>query len=501
MRTPDPKPDWRQLHLWQIQPVRDALIIAGVVGLVYLGYMLSVVTVPILVALALAYLFEPVVRWAARRLHMKRPTTAICIIVVAGLAIVVPVTVGVGFGVVQGIKLAQRLVSDVGALNAYMRQPENEEARLRIERRGDAWTKISRYLNEHREIWEQYQARMSPGKSKPAAEPQPGEPDAPAAKPPAEQPTPVPVDDAGTQPDDDPSGTGNGTREPSGVAQIVAWSVAQIEESAQMVAKRALSASGGALAAVIALMGSIGRALFSGFLTAFFFYFFCTGYGRVLKFWEGLIPEQRKHRAFDLIGQMDSVIAGFVRGRLTICAIMIVIYTMGYWLIGAPAPLIIGPLVGLLTIVPYASGALGIPLSMLLMWLQAPEDWRGVWWWILAGPCLVTIVAQLTDDYILTPRVQGEATKLDTPSILFASIAGGVLGGFYGILLAIPAAACIKIVLKELFWPRFRQWSQGKASDFLPLGKPVGEGKPATAPNEPPPPPSTSPATGPNPSI
>src|SRR5882672_5496404 len=30
-------PDWRTLHLWQIQPVRDMLAILGVVGIVYLG--------------------------------------------------------------------------------------------------------------------------------------------------------------------------------------------------------------------------------------------------------------------------------------------------------------------------------------------------------------------------------------------------------------------------------------------------------------------------------
>jgi predicted PurR-regulated permease PerM len=191
----------------------------------------------------------------------------------------------------------------------------------------------------------------------------------------------------------------------------------------------------------------------------------------VLAFWEGLIPEKRRGRAFDLLAQMDRVIAGFVRGRLTICGVMIVVHTVGYALIGVPAPLVIGPLVGVLTIVPYAAGALGIPLAMLLLWIEPPTGFRGEWWWILGSPLVVTGIVQLLDDYVLTPRIQGQATRMDTPTILFASIAGGVLAGFYGILLAIPVAACLKILLEAVFWPRFRAWSEGREADFLPLSK------------------------------
>ena len=56
-----PGRDWRSLHLWQIQWVRDLLVIGAVLGLIHLGYRLSVVNVPMLVALLLAYLFEPLV--------------------------------------------------------------------------------------------------------------------------------------------------------------------------------------------------------------------------------------------------------------------------------------------------------------------------------------------------------------------------------------------------------------------------------------------------------
>ncbi|MBA3937973.1 MAG: AI-2E family transporter [Planctomycetes bacterium] len=64
----DPEKSWYRLHLWQIQAVRDLLVIAVLVGLVWLGSVVSVVTVPLLVALALAYIVEPLLVWLTTRM-------------------------------------------------------------------------------------------------------------------------------------------------------------------------------------------------------------------------------------------------------------------------------------------------------------------------------------------------------------------------------------------------------------------------------------------------
>ena len=70
---------------------------------------------------------------------------------------------------------------------------------------------------------------------------------------------------------------------------------------------------------------------------------------------------------------------------------------------------------------------------------------------------------------LLTPRIQGKTTDLSTPQILFASLAGGLLGGFYGLLVAFPAAACLNILVDELLKPAFVSWVKGNREDFLPL--------------------------------
>ncbi len=81
----------------------------------------------------------------------------------------------------------------------------------------------------------------------------------------------------------------------------------------------------------------------------------------------------------------------------------------------------------------------------------------------------VYFVGQALDDYIFTPLIQGKSTNMDTPTILFASLAGGALFGVFGLLIAIPIAACLKILAQEVFWPRFKAWADGRAEDPLPI--------------------------------
>ncbi len=90
----------RDLHLWHYQAVRDLLLVGLVAGLVWSGYALRAVTVPLLVALLLAYLFEPLVAWLVRRAGLNRKLAVglliatVGLVVVGALALLVPIAVG-----------------------------------------------------------------------------------------------------------------------------------------------------------------------------------------------------------------------------------------------------------------------------------------------------------------------------------------------------------------------------------------------------------------------
>lgn len=439
--------EWRTLHLWQIQPIRDTLLVAAIVGLLWLGYALSVVTVPLLVALALAYLFEPFVKFVTARTSLRRPLVALVLVVFAGLVVLGPVVLGGTVAAVQGLKLTQKVARGVALLQKSINAPEDTALRDELSHEGRAWIQIRDYVIEQ-------ERRTRAGEQGGA---------------PKEATTP-----GGEKADEHLIKVSDMLLPPEDTYLAAKWFISQVQTNAESIAKQALAAGGatvgGALGAAIQTFGWLARMLFGAFLTGFFFYFFCVGYDRVLDFAKGLVPQKQRERTFHMVSQMDRVIAGFVRGRLTISAILIGYYALGYAVVGVPAWALMGAVVGVLTLIPYAAG-IGIPVEMVLLWIAGHEGVQGEWWWIVGAPLVLHFGQQMLDDYFLTPRIQGKTTNMDMPTILFASIAGGTLAGFYGLLLAIPAAACIRILLKEVFWPRFRAWREGKAADFLPISK------------------------------
>lgn len=435
--------DWRRTHLWQIQPVRDLLVIAAVLGLIYLGSRISIVTVPVLIALLLAYLFEPLIQKLTRRGHFSRRGIVIGIIAAVLVIVCVPLTVGGGYAVVQGVGFVSRIGENTRRVLRSVDQPSDEGLRSQI--RGEAWRDIRDYLVERRAAGDGADGEGA------------------LALPPDQQGPPAPLNEPV-----------QGSTYQSGarlVKNIMSWVEQNAASLASTVGKTALGGGAQAITAVLGTLGSIGAIVFTLFLTMFFFFFLSTGWGRVLAWGEKFIPRADKYRWMGIVRKMDRAIAGFIRGRLTICAIIGLYMTLAFWFIGAPVPLLLGPLVGILFLIPFAA-AVAVPFVILLMWLQAEGDGiRSAWYWVLFAPVCVHIGGQFLDDYILTPRIQGENTGMDMPTILFASLAGGSLAGIYGLLLAIPVAACIKILAQEFLWPRIEAWVRGEATDFLPLSR------------------------------
>lgn len=399
--------DWRDLHLWQIQPIRDVLLILAVIGLFWLGERISLVTVPLLLAVLLAYLFEPVIGWLERRTMLNRRGIVAVLIGALTLLIAVSVTVGAAFGVAQAAAFLGSTAQRIEMVYQSARAPDDEELANRIaDEAGHAWVWIRESVIKHADEGD--------------------------------------------------------------IEAVIGMIVEQLRESAYALMGSTASTGVGALKSAAGILGAVFAQAFEIFLTGFFFFFVSTGWVKLKADAVRALPTRRRERIIDLVIKFDRVISGFVRGRLTIALAQAVFFTLAYWLIGVPAAFIVGPAIAVLAIVPYLS-MVGIPVTIGLIWIESHTGWRGSWWWVLGAPTAVYFIGQALDDYVLTPLIQGKSTDMDTPTILFASLAGGALFGVFGLLIAIPIAACLKIVIVEVLWPRFKEWTEGRAKDPLPI--------------------------------
>ncbi|MEM7308332.1 MAG: AI-2E family transporter [Planctomycetota bacterium] len=428
------RPPWANLHLWQIQSVRDLMLVAGLFGLLLLGKKLSLVTVPLLLSLLVAYLVEPLVQRATRLSWVSRRLAAGAMTVLGVVLVIGPTLVGASFALLQGIQFASKIADRTEAVIQSVDKPADEG--LTAELGEGAWRDIRDLFVDLKNDAQLLQ-RVEQGNAT------------------AEE----------LEASRSASVLGVDSRDLlSGADLTIRW----VRENATQIGRQALTTGKGALTMAVSTVTSIGKFFFGAFLTAFFFFFVCSGWPDVVEFGQGTIPEEYRTRAAAILSKMDRAIHGFIRGRLTIGFLLGIFYTIGFWVIGVPAPLLLGPIVAVITLIPYAA-LLAIPVVMVLMWLEGNTGVRGGFWWILIAPFVLYQIGQILDDYVLTPAIQGQSTDLMTPAILFASVAGGVLLGVFGLLAAIPLAACIKILWNEIFWPRLKAWTEGRAPDPLPF--------------------------------
>jgi len=453
----------QHLHLWQIQAVRDVIFIAAAVTLVWLGYAMRTVTVPLLVALLLAYLFEPLVVRLSRHPRLTRPMVVGGLLLTVGAGFILVVAITVPLLISQTMQLiddfrAGRFTRSLLAIRDYVPEDYRNE-----------FDRVAAYLTSTDVPVEYTEEKLNQSNDDSWALDEENTPQGDHAAPPhddalASEPIPSNVakeidalrlEIAALRTDALSDGASKG--EKAGDKPVTTTSVLQI-------VRRGIDV-------VFAVIGEIIAIGLLAFLIPFYFFFFSVWYPSVVKFGSELIPPDRRDRVTYLLQKMDRAVAGFVRGRIVISLIMGAMLALGWQIVGVQYAIVLGFVIGFFSIVPYLGG-IGLPLAIALLWLgQAgePESQRMAWYMILLWPSLVFIIVQIVEGYVLTPAIAGKATNLDPVTILVAVLAGGAIMGVYGMLLAIPAAACLKILFVEVLLPRIKEWSAGNVEDPLPI--------------------------------
>ena len=183
-----------------------------------------------------------------------------------------------------------------------------------------------------------------------------------------------------------------------------------------------------------------------------------------------LIPTVSQADADTLLGEIDTVLAAYVRGQIVIAVVVGVIATVAMALLGVKYALILGLFTAVTQLIPMVGGALGLIASVALTALQSP-------WLALAVLVLYMILYQLSGN-VLGPLVMGKAVALHPLIVLLATMVGTVLGGVVGLLLSVPIAGVLKVIW-NFFYPRLApQWGIGPAPAH---GVPATPADPASA--------------------
>jgi predicted PurR-regulated permease PerM len=159
---------------------------------------------------------------------------------------------------------------------------------------------------------------------------------------------------------------------------------------------------------------------------------------------EDLVPRDWQAKFRTIVGEIDDVLAEFLRGQFSVMVVLAIYYAIGLTIAGLDRALAIGILTGLLVFIPYVGFGLGFVLGVVAALLQ----WSG--WPAFMGVLAVYGVGQLLENYVLVPWLVGDRIGLHPIAVIFALLAFGQLFGFAGVLLALPVSAALLVGLRHL---------------------------------------------------
>lgn len=164
-----------------------------------------------------------------------------------------------------------------------------------------------------------------------------------------------------------------------------------------------------------------------------------------------VFPASNRAEASHVGRQLNTAIGGFLRGQLVVAVIVGVMLSFGYWVIGLDFWLLIGLVGGLLNIVPFLGPWVGGFLGVLVAITTADLP-TAIW------AIVVAVIVQQIDNNFVSPSVLRATVRLHPAVTLLSLVLGGALAGIWGIVIAVPLVASVKILLGH--WWRTRVLDQ-----------------------------------------
>jgi predicted PurR-regulated permease PerM len=190
------------------------------------------------------------------------------------------------------------------------------------------------------------------------------------------------------------------------------------------------------------LVGALGHMIIIPFIV----FFFLKESRELKKLIVQSLPNRSFEMALSLIHKISLQLGRFIRGQLTDSAIVGVMITIALLILDVRYAIFIGVLGGLANMIPYLGPIVG-GVPAILVSVMDTGNFSGV-----PSIILAFAVIKIIDDVIVQPLVVSKSVELHPVLVILAIVAGGNLGGVFGMIIAVPLTSIIKVTVSILYW-------------------------------------------------
>lgn len=172
---------------------------------------------------------------------------------------------------------------------------------------------------------------------------------------------------------------------------------------------------------------------------------------RIRKALTAALPELFRPELTELAKRIHSTWMQYLRGELLLFALMATVTSIGLTLFGVPGAIFVGLLSGALELLPLVGPLTAGTVAVAVAYFNGSNPWG--WSQIAYGGAIAVmyLILRQAEDYFVIPHVLGRAVRLHPLIILFSVAAGGVIGGLFGLIIAVPVAASLREIAAYLY--------------------------------------------------
>lgn len=196
-------------------------------------------------------------------------------------------------------------------------------------------------------------------------------------------------------------------------------------------------------------------------------FYFLVDLPKIKRNLRALIPARRRAEIDTVLERMGAAVGGFFRGQLLVALFVGLASSLVLWIVGLPFWAVVGLTTGLFNLIPLIGPFIGGAIAVFVA-LTSPES-GGLLnlepgWPLAVGSAVALLIVQQIDNHVLSPNIVGRTVRLHPVTVMLGLLVGGTLLGLWGMLLAIPVIASLKIVFLH-YWDTRMTWPPPSSPD------------------------------------
>jgi len=219
---------------------------------------------------------------------------------------------------------------------------------------------------------------------------------------------------------------------PDGMRQVIDERIHWLEDSILQLVRTA----------VAVLIGTVGY-VFKILLSPVLSFYFLKDLELIKRKAILAVPEEWREEIVDLFKEIDQVLGSFIRGYFLVAAIVGGLTAVAMALLGVEFALMLGLFAGLTELIPYFGPVIGAVPAVGFTILKSK--------WLAAKVVFAFFIIHQLEGNIISPKILGDKVGLHPLMVIFSLLAGGELYGLAGMLLAVPAAAVLRVIIKFIY--------------------------------------------------